>query len=55
MYLDYTIEELHDLLVKKAVTPYELVTEAIAKAKEDTNNAFETICEQEALAFARKR
>ncbi len=53
MYLDKTIVELHNLLVKKEVTPYELAQEAIENAKNDSNNAFETICEQEALDFAK--
>ncbi len=52
MYLDKTIVELHDLLIKKEVTPYQLALEAIENAKKDTNNAFETICEKEALDFA---
>lgn len=52
MYLDKTIVELHELLVKKEVTPYQLALEAIEQAKKDTNNAFETICEKEALEFA---
>ncbi len=52
MYLDMTIEELHTLLVEKKVTPLTLTKEAIEKAKRDQNNAFETICEKEALEFA---
>lgn len=52
-YLDKTIVELHDLLLKKVVTPYDLALEAINNAKNDDNNAFETICEKEALEFAR--
>ena len=51
-YLDKTIVELHDLLVKKEVTPYELTLEAIENAKNNNLNAFETICEKEALEFA---
>lgn len=51
-YLDKTIEELHQLLVDKKVTPLELAKEAIDRAKNDSNNAFETICEKEALEFA---
>lgn len=52
MYLDKTIEELHTLLVEGKVTPLELTKEALENAKSDTNNAFETICEKEALDFA---
>ena len=48
-YLDKNIVELHNLLVEKKVTPLMLATEAIEKAKKDSNNAFETILEKEAL------
>lgn len=51
-YLDLTLDELHSLLVEKKVTPLFLTQLAIEKAKKDTNNAFETICEKEALEFA---
>ena len=51
-YLSLTIEELHKCLVNKEITPLELTKLAIEKAKKDTNNAFETICEKEALEFA---
>ncbi len=53
MYLDKTILELHELLVQKKVTPLDLVLEAIEEAKKDTNNAFETICEKEAIEEAK--
>ncbi|MCQ2752763.1 MAG: aspartyl/glutamyl-tRNA amidotransferase subunit A [Bacilli bacterium] len=52
-YLDLTITAMHEALVKKQVTPLELVTEAIKRIKEDKNNAIEYLCEQEALAFAK--
>ncbi len=52
-YLDKTIVELHELLVKKEVTPYELAVEAINNAKLNKNNSYETICEKEALEFAK--
>ncbi len=51
-YLGKTIEELHDLLVKKEVTPLELTSEAIEALKKEDTNALETICEKEALEFA---
>ena len=51
-YLDLNIVELHKLLVNKEITPLELTKLALEKAKKDTNNAFETICEKEALEFA---
>lgn len=52
-YLDKNIVELHNLLVEKKVTPLMLATEAIEKAKKDSNNAFETILEKEAIEFAK--
>ena len=52
MYLGRTIEELHELLVSKKVTPLELTKEALNYLKEEKTNAIETICEQEALEFA---
>ncbi len=51
-YLDLTIEEMHQALVDKKVTPLELALEAIKRAKEDNNNAFETILEKEAIEIA---
>ena len=51
-YRGLSIDELHELLVKKEVTPLELAKEAIRLAKEDTNNAFEYIMEKEALEAA---
>lgn len=53
-YLDLTIKEMHEALVNKKVTPLELTKEAIARAKSDNNNAFETILEDEALAIAKE-
>ena len=44
-YLDLTILEIHDALINDKVAPLELVKEAIQRAKEDTNNSFEYICE----------
>lgn len=48
-YLNKSITELHELIVKGIITPEFLVKSAIEKAKSDTNNAFEYICEKEAL------
>jgi len=53
-FLDLTIRELHNELVKKTVTPLELVREALLRAKSDANNAFELIMEKEALNLASK-
>jgi aspartyl-tRNA(Asn)/glutamyl-tRNA(Gln) amidotransferase subunit A len=53
-YRSLSIEQLHELLITKQVTPLELAKEAIALAKKDTNNAFEYIMEKEALENASK-
>ncbi|MEG2269953.1 MAG: amidase family protein [Bacilli bacterium] len=50
--LDLTIREIHQALKEKRTTPLLLTQEAISRAKEDKNNAFEYIAEQEALEFA---
>ena len=51
-YLDLTISEIHQALVKKETTPVELVKEALARAKANQDNAFEKIVEEEALKEA---
>lgn len=48
-YLDLSIEEIHQAILDGKVTPLDLTNAAIAKAKADNNNAFEYICEKEAL------
>ena len=48
-YLDLPISDIHEALLNNKVTPLELVKEALRRAKEDTNNCFEYICEEEAL------
>ena len=48
-YLDLTITEIHQALLEGKVTPLELVKESLKRAKEDNNNAFEYVCEKEAL------
>ena len=53
-YLHLSITELHQLLVKKEITPADLVEEALLLAKNDTNNAFEYIMEKEAREFVNK-
>ena len=52
MYRGLSIEELHELLVSKKVTPLEITKEALELAKKDTNNAFEYIMEEEAINIA---
>ena len=54
IYRGLSIEQLHELLVAKKVTPVELVREAIRLAKQDSNNAFEYIMEKEAIEAAEK-
>ena len=53
-YLHLSITELHSLLKEEKVTPKQLVDEAIAKAKVDSNNCFEYIMEKEAYEFVNK-
>ena len=48
-YMNLSLTEIHYALIKGEVTPLDLVKEAIELAKKDTNNAFEYICEKEAL------
>ena len=49
-YLDLSIIDIHAALLEGKITPLELVNEAIFRAKADRNNAFEYICEKEAIA-----
>ncbi|HML99792.1 MAG TPA: amidase family protein [Bacilli bacterium] len=51
-YSLYSVAELHDLLIKREVTPLELVQEAIRLLKEDENNVLEASMEKEALEAA---
>lgn len=53
-YLDLTILELHEALLANKVTPLELTLLAIRKAKESKENAFEYICEKEAIEAVKK-
>lgn len=48
-YLSQSIRDIHQALLNNEVTPLELVKQAIELAKKDDNNAFEYICEKEAL------
>lgn len=52
-YLDLSIREIHQALVEKKTTPLELVEEALRRAKANKDNAFEMLCEEEAIAFAK--
>ena len=53
-YMNLSIREIHNTILKGEVTPLELVKEAIESAKKDDNNAFEYICEKEALEAVSK-
>lgn len=48
-YLDLTIKEIHEALLAKKVKVSELVKEAIERAKNDKNNAFEMIIDDAML------
>ncbi|WP_407370949.1 Asp-tRNA(Asn)/Glu-tRNA(Gln) amidotransferase subunit GatA [Carnobacterium sp.] len=54
--INYTVEELHELLVKKEVTAQEIVKAVFARISEteDKIGAFITLTEEEALEQARK-
>ena len=51
-YLDLSLKELHEALVEKKVTPLELTEEALRRAHENKDNAFEFIDDEGAKAFA---
>lgn len=51
-YLDLSIKELHEALIAKKVTPLELTKEALKRAHENKDNAFEFINDEAALEFA---
>ena len=53
-YMNLSIREIHNAILKGEVAPLELVKEAIESAKKDDNNAFEYICEKEALEAVSK-
>lgn len=52
-YLDLSIRELHEALLAKKVTPLELTEEALKRAHENKDNAFEFIDDEGAIAFAK--
>ena len=51
--LSKNIFEIHQAIVDGKVTPLELVQESLRLAKKDKNNAFEYICEKEAIEKAK--
>ena len=48
-YLSKSLTDIHNAILNKEVSPLDLVKEALELAKKDNNNAFEYICEKEAL------
>lgn len=52
--LDLTIKEIHEALKNKETTSLELTLEAIKRAKENNDNAFEIIVEEEAIKRAKE-
>ena len=52
-YMNLSIDKIHAAILANEVTPTELVIEALELAKKDDNNAFEYICEKEALEKAK--
>lgn len=53
-YLHLSLNEIHQLLVEKKVTPLDLVNEAIAAIKNDDNNAIEFLNEENSINEAKK-
>ncbi len=51
-FLSLDIVSLHQVILEGKITPLELVKQSLKKAKNDQNNAFEYICEKEALEAA---
>ena len=51
-YLDLTIKEIHEALLEGKTNPVELTKEALKRAKENKDNAFEMIIEEDALKKA---
>ena len=50
--LDLTIKEIHEALVNKEIKVSDLVKESLERAKNNKDNAFEIILEEEALKKA---
>ena len=53
-YLKKSLVEIHTAILNGEITPLELVKSAIELAKKDDNNAFEYICEKEAINKVQK-
>ena len=48
-YMSKGLKEIHQAILNNEITPLELVKEALSLAINDKNNAFEYICEKEAI------
>lgn len=53
-YLSKSLTALHEDIISGKIAPIDLVKEALELAKKDKNNAFEYICEKEALESVKK-
>ena len=51
-YLDLTLVEIHDALVKGLVTPLELTQEALKRLEENKDNCVEAVNKEKALEKA---
>ncbi len=52
MNIDKSIEEIHELLKEKKITPVDLVKEVYQRIDDNKLNAFITLCKDEALSYA---
>ena len=52
-YLDLPLKELHAALLVKETTPLELAQESLKRAHANKDNAFEYLCDEEAVALAK--
>ncbi|MGM9874102.1 MAG: amidase family protein [Bacilli bacterium] len=53
-YLHMSLVDMHNALVNKEITPFELVSLSLSAIKKDKNNAYEIILEESALEEAKK-
>jgi aspartyl-tRNA(Asn)/glutamyl-tRNA(Gln) amidotransferase subunit A len=51
--LDLPLKELHAALLSQETTPLELAQESLKRAHANKDNAFEYLCDKEAIAFAK--
>ena len=53
-YLSKPLKEIHDAILRNEVTPLDLVKEGLSYVGKDNNNAFEYICNKEAIDAVNK-